>query len=77
MRHSSASVRHRYLSSDPAPATGRAISAPVLMIRPYNMATGAAPFESLSVADIGDVPINTYSLLKSVQIIGGLLHRFK
>ena len=40
-----------------------------VMIRPYNMATGAAPFESLSVADIGDVPINTYSLLKSVQII--------
>lgn len=39
------------------------------MIRPYNMATGAAPFDSLSVADIGDVPINTYSLLKSVQII--------
>lgn len=34
------------------------------MIRPYNMATGAAPFDSLSVADIGDVPINTYSLLK-------------
>ncbi|WP_049118740.1 agmatinase, partial [Klebsiella pneumoniae] len=40
-----------------------------VMIRPYNMATGAAPFDSLSVADIGDVPINTYSLLKSVQII--------
>lgn len=39
------------------------------MIRPYNMATGAAPFDSLSVADIGDVPINTFSLLKSVQII--------
>ena len=40
-----------------------------VMIRPYNMATGAAPFRSLPVADIGDVPINTYSLLKSVQII--------
>ena len=40
-----------------------------VMIRPYNMATGAAPFDSLSVADIGDVPINTYNLLKSVQII--------
>ncbi|MBZ4261934.1 arginase family protein, partial [Mycobacterium tuberculosis] len=37
--------------------------------RRYNTATGAAPFDSLSVADIGDVPINTYSLLKSVQII--------
>ncbi|MFP9229375.1 agmatinase [Pectobacterium cacticida] len=40
-----------------------------VMIRPHNMATGAAPFASLSVGDIGDVPINTYSLLKSVQII--------
>ncbi|MDO6459359.1 agmatinase [Granulosicoccaceae sp. 1_MG-2023] len=47
----------------------RQIRAESVMIRPYNMATGAAPFESLSVADIGDVPINTYSLLKSVDII--------
>ncbi|WP_432464146.1 agmatinase [Agarivorans sp. QJM3NY_33] len=47
----------------------RQIRAESVMIRPYNMATGAAPFDSLSVADIGDVPINTYSLLKSVEII--------
>lgn len=47
----------------------RYIRAESVMIRPYNMATGAAPFDSLLVADIGDVPINTYSLLKSVQII--------
>ncbi len=39
------------------------------MLRPYNMATGAAPFEHLHVADIGDVPINTFDLKKSVQII--------
>lgn len=39
------------------------------MLRPYNMATGAAPFDSLQVADIGDVPINTFDLKKSVQII--------
>ncbi|MTH77008.1 agmatinase [Paracoccus aestuariivivens] len=39
------------------------------MIRPYNMATGAAPFDSLQVADIGDVPINTFDLKKSVEII--------
>lgn len=39
------------------------------MIRPYNMATRAAPFDSLSVADIGDVPINTFDLQKSVEII--------
>jgi guanidinobutyrase len=39
------------------------------MIRPYNMATGAAPFDALQVADLGDVPINTYNLLESVRII--------
>lgn len=39
------------------------------MIRPYNMATRAAPFDSLQVADIGDVPINTFDLKKSVDII--------
>lgn len=39
------------------------------MLRPYNMATRAAPFESLQVADIGDVPINTFDLKKSVDII--------
>ncbi|AWI85576.1 agmatinase [Alloyangia pacifica] len=39
------------------------------MIRPYNMATRAAPFDSLQVADVGDVPINLYDLKKSVDII--------
>lgn len=39
------------------------------MLRPYNVATRAAPFESLQVADIGDVPINTFNLLKSIDII--------
>ena len=39
------------------------------MIRPCNMATRAAPFDSLQVADIGDVPINTFDLKKSVDII--------
>lgn len=39
------------------------------MLRPYNMATGAAPFDSIQVADIGDVPINTFDLKKSVDII--------
>ena len=41
------------------------------MIRPYNMATRAAPFDSLQVADIGDVPINTFDLKASVDIITG------
>ena len=47
----------------------REIRAQSVMIRPYNMATGAAPFDSLNVADIGDVPINTFNMLEAVRII--------
>jgi guanidinobutyrase len=47
----------------------RHIRAESALIRPYNMATGAAPFDTLQVADLGDVPINTYSLEKSLAII--------
>ena len=39
------------------------------MLRPFNMATAAAPFSNMQVADIGDVPINTFDLKKSVDII--------
>lgn len=39
------------------------------MIRPYNIQTGAAPFDSLQVADIGDLAINTFSLADSLRII--------
>ena len=39
------------------------------MLRPYNLATGAAPFDSLQVADIGDLAINTFSLADSLRII--------
>ncbi|MEL7131191.1 MAG: agmatinase [Pseudomonadota bacterium] len=39
------------------------------MIRPYNLQTGAAPFDSLHVADIGDLAINTFSLSDSLRII--------
>ena len=39
------------------------------MIRPYHMQTGAAPFDSLQVADIGDLAINTFSLSDSLRII--------
>lgn len=39
------------------------------MIRPYNLQTGAAPFDSLNVADIGDLAINTFSLSDSLRII--------
>jgi len=47
----------------------RQIRAESALIRPYNMATGAAPFDSLQVADLGDVAINTFSLDKSMAII--------
>lgn len=39
------------------------------MLRPFNVSTGADPFNCMMVADIGDVPINTFNLQKSVQII--------
>jgi guanidinobutyrase len=47
----------------------RQIRAESCMLRPYNMATGAAPFDRLQVADIGDVPINTFDLKKTIDII--------
>ncbi|SMX31914.1 agmatinase [Octadecabacter ascidiaceicola] len=39
------------------------------MIRPYNIQTGAAPFDSLQCADVGDISINTFSLADSLKII--------
>lgn len=45
------------------------IRAESVMLRPYNMWTRAAPFDSLQVADIGDVPINTFDLKDSVRRI--------
>jgi guanidinobutyrase len=53
----------------------RQIRAESALIRPYNMATGAAPFDTLQVADLGDVPINTYSIDKSMQIIEAFYDR--
>ncbi len=47
----------------------RQIRAESALIRPYNMATRAAPFDSLQVADIGDVATNPYDLKQSVAII--------
>lgn len=40
-----------------------------VLLRPYNMATRAAPFDSLQVADIGDVAINSYNLHDSIRRI--------
>ncbi|HEY5658056.1 MAG TPA: agmatinase [Myxococcota bacterium] len=47
----------------------RQIRAESALLRPYNMATRAAPFDSLSIADVGDVAINTFNLQRSVEII--------
>jgi guanidinobutyrase len=47
----------------------RQIRAESVMLRPYNMATRAAPFDSLQVADIGDVATNPYDLKKSIGLI--------
>ena len=47
----------------------RQIRAESALLRPYNMATGAAPFDTLQVADLGDVAINPYSLEKSIAIV--------
>jgi guanidinobutyrase len=47
----------------------RQIRAESCMVRPYNMATRAAPFDSLQVADIGDIAINTFNIFESIRII--------
>jgi guanidinobutyrase len=47
----------------------RQIRGESVLLRPYNMATRAAPFDSLRVADIGDVAINPYNLLDSIARI--------
>jgi guanidinobutyrase len=44
----------------------RQIRSESVLLRPYNMATRAAPFDSLRVADLGDVAINPYNLLDSI-----------
>lgn len=47
----------------------RQIRSESVLVRPYGMATGAAPFDSFQVADLGDVAVNPYSLEKSIAII--------
>ncbi|MEM1313315.1 MAG: agmatinase [Pseudomonadota bacterium] len=47
----------------------QAVRAESRMIRPYNMATGAAPFDRLQIADLGDVATNPYDLKDSVRRI--------
>lgn len=47
----------------------REIRCESVMVRPYGMYTRAAPFDSFQVADVGDVPLNTFNLTKSIDII--------
>ncbi len=47
----------------------RSIRAESVLIRPYNMATRAAPFDSLRIDDCGDVAVNAFSLADSVTRI--------
>ncbi len=47
----------------------RAIRAESCLIRPCNLATRAVPFDSLQVADIGDVAVDTFNLIESVRLI--------
>ncbi|MCB6184444.1 agmatinase [Leeia sp. TBRC 13508] len=47
----------------------RQIRSESVLLRPYNMATRAAPFDSLRVADIGDVASNPYNLQDSISRI--------
>jgi guanidinobutyrase len=49
----------------------RAIRAESCLLRPYNMATGDAPFDRLVIGDLGDVAINTFNLETSVDLITG------
>lgn len=45
-----------------------------VLLRPYNMATRAAPFDSLRIADTGDVATNPYNLTDSVERIEAHFH---
>ncbi|MCY4193186.1 MAG: agmatinase [bacterium] len=47
----------------------RGIRSESVLIRPYNMATRAAPFDSLRIDDIGDVATNPYNLADAVARI--------
>ncbi len=47
----------------------REIRAESVLVRPYSMATGAAPFDSFQIADVGDVPLNTFNLAASIKLI--------
>ena len=45
----------------------RQVRSESVLVRPYGMATKAAPFDSFQIADIGDVALNTFNLPKSIR----------
>ncbi len=47
----------------------RSVRGESVLVRPYGMATRAAPFDSFQIADVGDVPLNTFNLKESIRII--------
>lgn len=47
----------------------RQIRAESVMLRPYGMGNGVAPFEHLQVADVGDIAINTFNLAATCEVI--------
>ncbi|KAK7080426.1 hypothetical protein SK128_021776 [Halocaridina rubra] len=47
----------------------RQIRCESVLLRPCNQATGAKPFESLIVADVGDIGFNTFNLPEACQSI--------
>ena len=47
----------------------RGIRQESVLLRPYNMASRMAPFDSLRIDDIGDVPTNPYNLNDSISRI--------
>jgi len=47
----------------------RQIRSESVLVRPYGMATGAAPFDSFQIADVGDVSLNPYNLQQCIDII--------
>src|SRR3979409_2634580 len=49
----------------------RAIRAESCLLRPSLRAPRAGPFDSFTVADLGDVPINTFNPAASIELIAG------
>ena len=47
----------------------RQIRTESVMLRPYNVATRKGPFDSLRIADIGDIAVNPYNLHDSIARI--------